>query len=416
MTTPPHVLVTGAGPGGLTLARVLQRHGVAVTVLEREADITTRDQGGTLDMQRDSGQVALSAAGLLEEFLRVSRPEGQDMRMLAPDGAVLLDERAAPGELFNPEIDRGDLRALLLGSLAPGTVRWGTRLDRVEHRDDGRLDAVLAGPPDGTGPGTRERVTADLVVGADGARSRVRPLLSAATPSYTGVTFVELRVTPASFPGLEALVGRGGMTTRAAGRALFCQRLGDGSARVYAGFRRPPGWAAEHGLTTTAGVLDDPAAARAVLLTAFAGFAPELRELIVRCDDRIVERPLEMLPVGHRWDPVPGVTLIGDAAHLMSPFSGQGANSAMLDAADLAREVAATPHDLTGAVARYEATMFPRAEHNAAGAAQGLERFFSAEAAADPVAVFAEVMAEVGAAGAHGDADGTDPAAARRTG
>jgi 2-polyprenyl-6-methoxyphenol hydroxylase-like FAD-dependent oxidoreductase len=416
MTTPPRVLVTGAGPGGLTLARVLQRHGIAVTVLEREADITTRDQGGTLDMQRDSGQVALTAAGLLEEFLRVSRPEGQDMRMLAPDGSVLLDERAAPGELFNPEIDRGDLRALLLGSLAPGTVRWGTRLDRVEHRDDGGLDAVLAGPPDGSGPGTREHLTADLVVGADGARSRVRPLLSAATPSYTGVTFVELRVTPASFPGLEALVGRGGMTTRTTGRALFCQRLGDGSARVYAGFRRPPGWAAVHGLTTTAGVLDDPAAARAVLLTAFAGFDPELRELIVRADDRIVERPLEMLPVGHRWDPVPGVTLIGDAAHLMSPFSGQGANSAMLDAADLAREVAATPHDLTGAVARYEATMFPRAEHNAAGAAQGLERFFSAEAAADPVAVFAEAMAEAGAAGAHGDAGGAGPAAARRTG
>ncbi|KAA1034453.1 FAD-dependent monooxygenase [Pseudonocardia sp. EV170527-09] len=395
-STAPHVLVVGAGPGGLTLARVLQRHDIAVTVLERETDIATRDQGGTLDMQRDSGQIALDAAGLLEEFLRISRPEGQDMRMLALDGTVLLDERAAPGETFNPEIDRGDLRTLLLGSLGPGTVRWGARLDHVEHRDDGRLDAVLDGAPGGAPGG--DRITADLVVGADGARSRVRPLLSDATPSYAGVTFVELRVTPSAFPGLDDLVGRGSMSARATGRALISQRLADGSARVYAGFHRERGWAAAHGLGSTGGVLDDPAAARAVLLDAFGDAAPELRELIVRCDDRIIDRPLEMLPVGHRWEPAPGVTLIGDAAHLMSPFSGQGANSAMLDAADLAREIAATPDDLDAAVARYEATMFPRAEANAAAAAQGLERFFSAAAAADPVAAFAEVAAAVAAA------------------
>ncbi|ALE82082.1 FAD-dependent oxidoreductase [Pseudonocardia sp. HH130629-09] len=395
-STAPHVLVVGAGPGGLTLARVLQRHDIAVTVLERETDIATRDQGGTLDMQRDGGQVALDAAGLLEEFLRISRPEGQDMRMLALDGTVLLDERAAPGETFNPEIDRGDLRTLLLGSLGPGTVRWGARLDHVEHPDDGRLDAVLDGEPGS------DRITADLVVGADGARSRVRPLLSDATPSYAGVTFVELRVTPSAFPGLDDLVGRGSMSARATGRALICQRLADSSARVYAGFRRERGWAAAHGLDSTGGVLDDPAAARAVLLDAFGDAAPELRELIVRCDDRIIDRPLEMLPVGHRWEPVPGITLIGDAAHLMSPFSGQGANSAMLDAADLAGEIAATPDDLDAAVARYEATMFPRAEANAAAAAQGLERFFSAAAAADPVAAAAEVAAAVAAA-AEGD-------------
>ncbi|NUR87108.1 MAG: FAD-dependent oxidoreductase, partial [Nonomuraea sp.] len=119
--TRARIAVVGAGPGGLTCARILQRHGIAVTVYDRDDGPDSRDQGGTLDLHADNGQLALRAAGLLEEFLALARPEGQEMRLLDPAGALTSHLGPEPGELFKPEIDRGQLRALLLDSLQPGT-------------------------------------------------------------------------------------------------------------------------------------------------------------------------------------------------------------------------------------------------------------------------------------------------------
>ncbi|MZD06169.1 NAD(P)-binding protein, partial [Streptomyces sp. SID5785] len=123
------IAVVGAGPAGLAFARVLLRHGHPVTVLERDASRDARPPGGTLDLQTELGQRALEKAGLLAGFHALSRPEGQAMRILAPDGAVLRDWRPRPGERPHPEIDRGHLRDLLLGPL---DVRWGHGVTRVE--------------------------------------------------------------------------------------------------------------------------------------------------------------------------------------------------------------------------------------------------------------------------------------------
>lgn len=371
----PHIAVVGAGPGGLTLARVLQRHGIAVTVYERDDRPAARDQGGTLDMQVGTGQTALAAAGLLDEFFARCRPEGQDSRVAGKDGTILVDEPAAPGEMFNPEIDRGVLRGLLLDALEPGTIAWGATLDAVVPAGDGRHTLRFR---DGT------EVVADLVVGADGAWSRIRPLLSAATPGYSGVCFVELRISDvdAAHPAIAALVGRGGMFSAADSMGLIAQRNGGGVVRVYAGFRDDEDWAHAAGLRTTGAVFDDPVAARTALRRRFAGWGSALLAMIDECDDTISNRPLYALPVPHTWPRTPGVTLIGDAAHLMSPFSGLGANTAMLDGAELAEAIASAP-DLATALARYEEVMLPRAATNAAGSAEGMEGFFSPEAAQD---------------------------------
>lgn len=176
------IAVIGAGPGGLTCARVLQRHGIDVTVYDSDASATARDQGGTLDMHPDTGQHALHASGLWHGFTALARPEGEQMRLVTRDGRILFDAAPPQDGQGNPEIDRGQLRDLLLASLTPGTVRWGHKLERAEPLGDGRHRLHFT-----HGHSTET----DLVVGADGAWSRVRRVLTDAVPLCTGVTFVE---------------------------------------------------------------------------------------------------------------------------------------------------------------------------------------------------------------------------------
>jgi 2-polyprenyl-6-methoxyphenol hydroxylase-like FAD-dependent oxidoreductase len=104
----------------------------------------------------------------------------------------------------------------------------------------------------------------------------------------------------------------------------------------------------------------------------FNGWAPELMALITDGETDPVPRPIHALPVNHKWDRVPGVTLLGDAAHLMIP-SGEGANLAMYDGAELGRAIAANPGDVEAALLAYEKDLFPRSVSEAAEAKKVLE-------------------------------------------
>lgn len=346
----PHVTIVGAGIGGLTLARTLHVHGIASTVYEAEPSPGSRTQGGQLDIHSDTGQPALAMAGLTEQFRAVIHHGAEADRVLAPDGTVLLDQ-PDDGAGDRPEVLRGELRRVLLNSLPADTVRWGHKVAGVRTVRTGRHELHFA---------NGLSVTTDLLVGADGAWSKVRPLLSDATPVYAGMTFVETYLYDADekHPAAAEAVGAGSMFAVAAGQWIGAHREPDNVLHSYIALHRSADWIESVDLT-------DPTRVAAE----FDGWATELTALITDCDAGPTVRKIYTLPADHRWDRVAGVTLLGDAAHL-SPPSGEGANLAMRDGAELAAAIAAHPGDVEAALSAYEAVMFPRSESAAREALQ----------------------------------------------
>jgi 2-polyprenyl-6-methoxyphenol hydroxylase-like FAD-dependent oxidoreductase len=355
MTTP--VTIVGAGLGGLTLARVLHVHGIPAAIYEAEPSAETRTQGGQLDIHEHNGQLALEAAGLTSEFGSIIHEGGQASRALDQYAAVLLDE-PDDGTAGRPEVLRGDLRRILLDSLPDEMIQWGRKVTGVQPLGDGRHELTFADGP---------AVTTSLLVGADGAWSKIRPLLSDAKPEYVGTVFIETYLYDADEQHSAAAeaVGGGAMYALTPGKGIVAHREAGDILHTYVELNRPAEWVA--GIDFT-----DAAAATARVAAEFDGWAPELAALITESETAPVPRMIYTLPDAHRWDRVPGVTLLGDAAHLMRP-SGEGANLAMFDGAELGKAIAAHPGDIETALTAYEEAMFPRSESEAADAYQLLE-------------------------------------------
>ncbi|MEU6847819.1 NAD(P)/FAD-dependent oxidoreductase [Streptomyces sp. NPDC046716] len=372
-TTPtphtPHlpVAVVGAGLGGLVLARVLHVNGIACTVLDRDASADARTQGGMLDLHEETAQAALRAAGLHDAFRAIVLPGGEETRVIAPDGTLVRHEPDT-GDGGRPEVNRAELRRLLLDSLPDGTVRWGAKVTGAEPDEavPGRHLVTLA---DG------RRFTTDLLIGADGAWSRIRPLLTDARPAYTGISFVEADVLPGNARHAEIAAFNGGGSAFALGdgRALLTHRESDDRVHTYVAVKAPEDWLGSIDFT-------DTEAARNAVLAEFEGWDARLRALVGAADGSLVPRPIHALPAGLTWERVPGVTLLGDAAHLMSPFAGEGANLAMFDGAELARAIVEHGGDPEAALTAYEKELFPRSAEPAAESAANLTLMFGPDA------------------------------------
>jgi 2-polyprenyl-6-methoxyphenol hydroxylase-like FAD-dependent oxidoreductase len=369
-----HVTIVGAGLGGLTLARVLHINGIAATIYEAEASANARAQGGLLDIHEYNGQLALKAAGLFEEFLGIIIVGADAKRISDKDGNLLLD-RPDKGNGNRPEVDRGELRRILLDSLPADTVRWGHKVTAVSPIGGGRHVLTFA---NGT------TVNSDLLVGADGAWSRVRTLVSEEKPAYVGTSFIETFLFDCDIrhkASAEA-VGGGTLMAVAPGRGIFAHRHANGTLQAYVALNKPEDW--------IAGIdFSDPVTAMAHVAQEFDGWAPELTALITDGETEPVLRPIYALPIDHRWNRVAGVTLLGDAAHLMSPFSGEGANLAMYDGAELGRAIAANPGDVQAALIAYERDLFPRSASVAAETDRNLKLFFASNAPQSLVDFFA---------------------------
>lgn len=340
------ISIVGAGLGGLLLARVLHVHGIEATVYEADPAATTRTQGGMLDIHEYNGQLALKAAGLYEEFRAIIHEGGEASRVVDPHGKVLLDQ-PDEGSGARPEVPRGELRRILLESLPDGTVQWGRKLNVVQPLADGKHELSFA---------NGETVKTSLVVGADGAWSRVRPLLSDAKPEYTGTSIIEtyLLDADARHPATAKVVGGGALYALVPGKGIVAHREPNGVLHTYVALTRPLSF-------FDAIDFADPNTARARVAAELSGWVPELTALITDGETAPVLRRIHALPLGHRWTRVPGVTLLGDAAHLAPP-DGEGANLAMLDGAELGTAIVTHRDDLQAALAEFEDAMFARNE------------------------------------------------------
>ena len=356
----PPIAILGAGPAGLSLARLLEVKGIRFVVFERDANFSEGQQGGTLDVQAGSGQEVLKEGGLLEEFKRLARYDGQEMRGADGQGNIFwkIDYE---GQEDRPEIGRKELRRMLMESVPEAKVRWGMKVDKVERESNGLMAVKFAGGKVESG--------FKLVVGADGAWSKARSLIHSTKPVYSGVLQLQFGVSPSNpiHDQVGQLCRKGSYVAMSLGNTIYIQQQTDKSYIVYIARHAPENWReTEEGKMA----LNDAEGYKTRLLdTDFANWNTALKDVIRHCEGFHRVWTLYALPVeAMSWKSVPGVTLIGDAAHLSLPSGAGGVNVGMHDALELAREIVVSGIDnLNEAVRRYEETMLPRAREHIQG-------------------------------------------------
>lgn len=361
------IAIVGGGPGGLTLARLLQLKGVNVKVYERDISKEARVQGAIVDLHFDSGLKVMEAANLMDAFKANYMPGADRFRMIDQNGNILTDEHKQDSDVnfgnehFRPEIDRGALRNLLIDSLLPDTVVWDSQFVRmVQVNNVWELQFK-----NGT------TATADIVIGAEGYRSKIRSYLTDIKALYSGATIIqgEIENPEKECPEINTLVNNANLIAMGIGKTIAVQPRGDGGLTFYVSSLYPENWIKTSGID-----FNNSKEVYAYLAKYYEGWNPIFFTLFKSCT-RFTPRPLDYFPLDQYWKAQPNLTLIGDAAHLMPP-SGEGVNTAMLDALDLS-ECLTNPKFKTTqtAIAAYEKQMLERAATLGQESLEGIKDF-----------------------------------------
>ena len=376
------IAIIGGGPGGLTLARLLQLKGANVKLYERDLNKDARVQGSPLDMHEESGAAALRKANLTAGFKKNVRI-GADKKIIINEHAAIIfsDHQTQPNEDLGdeharPEIDRGALRKIFLESLQADTVVWDSHFMSMEKQNDGWLLQFKNG----------SSAYADLVIAADGANSKIRPYVTNIKAFYSGVTMVEINVNDAekAIPHIYALLNGGKVMAFGNGKCILGGQKGVGGLGFYASFKPAENWASDSGLNYA-----DKAEMLAWFKEEYSEWSSIWYALFENMTTPVIPRPIYCMPLDQTWQSLPNLTLLGDAAHVMPPFAGEGANTSMFDALELSECLTTGKyHTLEQAIAAYEVSMRKRAAKAAKQSLENGERMHSEGALEKMLTVF----------------------------
>jgi 2-polyprenyl-6-methoxyphenol hydroxylase-like FAD-dependent oxidoreductase len=348
------IVIIGGGPGGLTLARLLQLNGAKVKVYERDINKEARIQGGALDLHTESGLAALAKAGLMNEFKTSYRPGAELVRVVDNQAKIYSDQHLEGSDKkfgdknHRPEIDRGPLREILLNALQSDTVVWDSHILSIEPIQSKWKIFFQNG----------NAAIADIVIGADGANTKIRPFVTDIKPLWTGITMLEGSIKDAerTAPTVHKLLKGGKIFAYGNGKTLIVSSKGDGSLGFATSCKTDEFWYTESGID-----FNDNKQVLAWFKKEFSEWSSIWWELFENEKTLFIPRPQYCMPLNQKWEAKPNITLIGDAAHWMPPFAGEGVNMAMLDALQLS-EALTNPSfpDTKTAIANYEKQMFKR--------------------------------------------------------
>lgn len=374
------IAIVGGGPGGLILARLLQIKGAEVKVYERDVNQDVRVQGATLDLHGESGLEAMRRANLIDAFYANHRPDAGRLRVLDKDAKIHLDDHAQENATAEdrPEIDRGPLRRIMLGSLEPGTVVWDSHFVSMKQQGEGWLLQFRNGTS----------AYAGLVIAADGANSRIRPYITDIKPIYSGITIVEGNVYHAerNAPELWKLVKGGKIFAFGDEQSLILSAKGEGSLSFYTGCKVPENWAQQSGID-----FSNKQQASAWFKQTFGSWSPVWQELFASDELWMLPRPQYHFPLDQHWPALPNLTMLGDAAHRMPPYAGEGVNMAMQDAFELAECLTGSGFEsMQAAIAHYEAGMLKRSSEVTQVTLESTENLHSPDAVQRLLRMFEE--------------------------
>ncbi|SDK13058.1 2-polyprenyl-6-methoxyphenol hydroxylase [Pedobacter sp. ok626] len=375
------IAIVGGGPAGLTLARLLQMQNADVKVYERDFNPDVRVQGSTLDLHEGTGLEAMKRAGLLDEFYKHHRPVASKMQLVDKWLNIKFDDHnfAENTAETRPEIDRAPLRGILLNSLKSETVVWDSHFVEMERQDNGWLLHFKNG----------NSVYADLVIAADGANSKIRPYISDIKPIYSGITLIEGNVYQAekNTPNLFRFARGGKVMAFDNEQFLGYGTKDDGSIMFVACFKCPEDWLAKSDID-----FKNKAQVLEFFKKEFADWSEVWYEFFTNHDVHFTPRPQYYFPFSQIWETQENLTMIGDAAHRMPPFAGEGANVAMQDSFELADVLTSNKFtDIKTAIAHFEKDMIARGAAATKDTLENTERMFSKTGLEQMISFFNQV-------------------------